>query len=645
MLDIMRRKKRLKVVLWLVIIGLSVGMLVFFVPGQNLAGTGLSSTVATVEDEAIPRHEFEKVWRRVLDQYSAGGKNQIDPKLMKTLGLDRQALDVLINSRVVDYAARKLGLDVSPEEVRRAVETNPSFQNRGVFIGVEQYKAILTSNNYDVGEFEEQLRSMLLGRKIRNIVADSMEVGERDLRAEFERTHQEAQARFVLLAKDDYKKRVAPKEPELRAHFEANKEKFAIKEQRRSQYLLFTLEKALPLVKVSEEEVKARWDKESKEESVDASHILLELKKDPTDAEVAAAKARAEGLLKRARAGEDFAELAKANSDDKGSAAQGGNLGQFQRGRMVKEFEDVAFALKPGEISDLVRTKFGFHIIKVLRHETPTFDAMRVNLERSIRFDKASDLAKQKANEAEKLSKSQKDLAALGKAADFPADLLETPFLSRDSDPAASRISQPLLDEIFQLKEIGALGRLMDHPQGYAIPKLLETKLPKPAEFAEVRPTVEKDYVEVKAAELLQADGKKLAEEAAKSNDLGSAAKKLALMVQDSLVFKRADTPAPELGTAPAFNAAAFDLPVGAVSQAITLDGGRIVVLQVKSRTPFDEAEFAKQRAELRTQMLGTWQDAYFQEYIRRVTEGLEKAGKIRVNQRTVDSVTGLQSS
>jgi peptidyl-prolyl cis-trans isomerase D len=646
MLDIMRRKKRLKVVLWLVIIGLSIGMLVFFVPGQNLGG-GISGTIATVEDESIPHGEYQKIWRRVLDQYSAGGKNQMDPKLMKTLGLDRQALDLLITNRVIDYAAKKLGLDVSPEEVRRAVETNPNLQNRGAFVGVEQYKAILQANNVDVAEFEDQLRSSLLARKVRNVVADSMDISDRDLRQEFERTRQEAQARFVLIARDDFKKRVAPKEPDLRAYFDANKTKFAQKEERRAQYLLLTLEKGLPIVKVSEEELKARWEKESKEESVDANHILVELKpedaKDP--AKEAAARAKAEGLLKRVRAGENFEDLARANSDDKGSAAQGGNLGQFQRGRMVKEFDDAAFKLKPGEVSDVVKTQFGFHIIKVLRHETPTFEGMRKSLERAIAFDKASALVKQKSAEAEKLSATQKDLAAIAKAVDYPCDILELPFLSREVDPISHRISQPLLEEIFRLKEVGSLGRLMDHPQGYAIPKLLETKLPRPTEFAEVKDKVEKDYVEMKAVELLQAEAKKLTAEATSGGDLGKAAQKLGLSVKDSISFKRADVPAPELGSAPAFNAAAFDLPVGGVSQPISLDANRLVVLQVKSRTPFDEAEFQKQKADLRNQLLGTWQDAYFQEYIRRVTESLEKAGKIRINQKAMDAITGLQSS
>jgi peptidyl-prolyl cis-trans isomerase D len=643
MLDIMRRKKRLKVVLWLVIIGLSVGMLVFFVPGQNLGGAGLSTSVAQVDDEAISRKEFEKVWRRVLEQYGAGGKNPLEPKMMKTLGLDRQALDLLINTRVIDYAAKKLGLDVSPEEIRRAVETNPNLQGRGgVFVGIEQYKAILQQNGISVTEFEESLRGMLLSRKIRNVVADSMELGEKELRDEFVRTKQEAQVRFVLFNKDDLKKKFAPKEPELRAYFEANKARFAIKEQRRVQYLLFSLDKFVPLQKVTEAEILDRWAKEPKDETVDASHILVEVKDPAKEPE---AKAKAEGLLKRAKAGEDFAELAKNNSDDKGSAAQGGNLGSFPREKMVKEFSDAAFSMKPGEISGLVRSQFGFHIIKVLRHDTPSLENMRKNLERGIAFDKASEMLKKKTAEAERLSQTQKDLNAVLKGVDAPGDVLETAFVSRETDPIPARISQQLLDEIFRLKQIGEVGKVMDHPQGYAIPKLLETKMPKPAEFAEARAEVEKAYTEEKLNEMLRTETTKLSDEAIKLGDLDKAAQSAKLTVKDSLSFKRSDVPAPEIGNSPAFASAAFDLAIGAVSKPITIDANKAAVLQVKSRSAFDEAEFQKQKGDVRNQMLGSWQDAYFNEYIRRVTEGLDKAGKIRVNQRAIDAVTGLESS
>src|SRR5262249_30592670 len=139
-------------------------------------------------------------------------------------------------------------------------------------------------------------------------------------------------------------------------------------------------------IKPTEDEIKAEWKRQGREENVEASHILFKVDDPAKEAEV---KAKAEAVLKRAKAGEDFAELARKNSEDTVSAAQGGSLGTFGRGRMVKEFEDVAFSLKPGEISGLVRSQFGFHIIKVIRHDIPDFEASRSLLTRTVQLNKA----------------------------------------------------------------------------------------------------------------------------------------------------------------------------------------------------------------------------------------------------------------
>ncbi len=639
MLDIMRRKKRLRGVLWLVIISLGLGMLLFFVPGANM-GTRSETSAATVDGDPISINEYAKTYRRFVENFSAGGRNKTDAETLKALGVSKQALDALINVRVTAYAAKRLGLDVSPEEVRHAVESNPNLQDNGAFIGVDRYKALLAANNISVTEFEEGMRSMLLTNKVRNIVTSSMDVTENELREEFARTAQESQVEFVVLKKEEFKKKVKPAETDLKAYFDAHKDKYNIQEQRRAQYLLINISAIAPSLKVSEQDIQDEWGRQSHDETVDVSHILFTVKDPAKDAEV---KAKAEAVLKRVKAGEDFAELAKKNSEDTASAAQGGNLGPFPRGRMVKEFEDAAFALKPGQVSDLVRTQYGYHILKVLAHDLPTLETSREALVRSIQLNKASDVAKSKAAEAATLLKTEKDLSAVARKLGIPTELKETPFLTRASEPFSNNISQPLLDEIFRLKEINAVGNVADHPLGYAAPKLLETRLPKPPDFNESRAKVEQDYTEEKAAELMNGAARQLAQDATASGDLAAAAKKSGYSSKLSALFKRDATADPDIGPNPPFNRAAFDVAPGAVSAPIPLDGGvKLAVLQVKSRTPFDEEAYKKQKPELRNRLLGMWQDAYFQDYIRRVTDGLEKSGKIRINPRAVEEVAGF---
>ena len=637
MLDLMRRKKRLKAVLWLVIISLGLGMLLLFIPGQNVGTGGFDTSAASVDGESITMKEYYDAYRRTLESYSAGGRNKTDPETLKSLGLNRQTMESLINLRVVEYAAKKLGLATSPDEVRQAVETHPSFQDKGVFIGVQRYKEVLAGNNINVTEFENGMRQMLLARKLRNVIGDSMQVSEREIREEYARPIQEAQVSFAIFKKDDYKKKVNPAESDLRAYYDTNKSTYFRSEERRTQLLIISMMAISPTIAVSENEIQEAWKKQGRQETVDASHILFEVKDPAQEAEV---KAKAEEVLKKAKAGEDFAALATKYSEDTNSAKQGGSLGSFPRGRMVKEFEDVAFALKPEEISGLVRTQFGFHIIKVIRHDIPSLESSRAALLRSTQLEKASDLAKKKAAEAQKLSETQKDLNAVAKALNIPAEVKETGFIAKNADPFSAGISPNLLEEIFKLKDINSTGAATVHPQGFAIPKLLEVRLPKPLDFAEARSSVEKDYVEAKAAELMQGDAKRLSEEAAKVQDLEKAAKQFGLSVKLTASFKRDGSPDPDISSASQFNSVAFEIPVGSMSSPISLEGGnRLVVFQVKSRTPFDEAAYLKQREDTRERMLGTWRDAYFQEFIQQLTDSLEKAGKIRINPQALEQV------
>jgi peptidyl-prolyl cis-trans isomerase D len=636
MLDIMRRKKRLKGILWLVIISLGLGMVLLFVPGANVGTVSFDTSAASVAGESIPMKEFVDSYRRMVQSYSAGGKNQVNPETLKALGFDMQTLQALINIRVVGYAAKRLGLEVSPQEIRDAVENNPNLQDRGQFIGVERYKALLAANSLTVTDFEDTLKYSLLMRKVRDVVSDSITVPDKDVRDEFTRANQEAQVGFLTLKQDDFKKSVKPTDADLHAYFDAHKEKYNVKEQRSAQYLLIPLSGLTPTISVTEQEVQQLWDRQEHPEMVSASHILFKVDDPAKEAEV---RAKAEPVLKRAKAGEDFAALAQKYSEDTISAKNGGDLGSFARDQMVKEFADVAFALKPGEVSDLVRSQYGFHIIKVTRHEKPDLASNRASLEQSLKSEKASAIAKEKAAEAERLSASQKDLNVIAKALNVPFEIRETPLVAKESDPYLSGISQTMLDEMFRLKEVNSVGKSVDVPTGYALPKLIEVRMPKPADFNESRAAIEKDYVDAKAAELMQAEAKAISEEAKASGDLQKAAQKRKLDFKTPQNFKRDGAPDPDINPSAEFNAAAFDLAVGSISGPVGLSGNRVAVLQIKSRTPFDEAAFDKQKVEIRDRLMSAKQDAYFQEYIRKVTDDLQKEGKIRINPKAMEEV------
>jgi len=527
-----------------------------------------------------------------------------------------------------------MGVDVTPEEVRQVVENTPSLQDQGKFIGVEQYKALLAANNLSVTEFEEDVRISQLVRKLQAIVTDSINVSESEIRDEFARNNQLAIVDFVLLKKDDLKKNVKPTEADLKAYFDAHKTAYKMKEKRRAQYLLIPIAPLLSSAGVTEQEILTEWNQRPHQETVEAAHILLKVDDPAKEAEV---KARAESILKQVKAGQDFAALAKKYSEDPGSASQGGLLGPFQRGQMVKEFENAAFSLKVGEVSGLVQSQYGFHIIKALRHETPTLESSRPGLIANIQMRKAKELAKQKAEQAAAQVLKQSDLVQVAKGIGMGAEVKEIPPMKNDDNPYDFNISGELRDEIFKLKQINSTGKAVEHQLGYAIPKLLEVQMPRPGELGENKAQIEKDYLDAKAKELMQASAKKLAEEAVKQGSLEKAAKSMGLTAKTSQPFNISGSPGPEIGANVTFTKAAFDLAPGAVSAPVSVLDNE-AVMQVKSRSPFDEAAYQKQKSGLRDKLLESSQEPYFQDYVRKQMESMEKAGKIKINQKALDA-------
>ncbi len=635
MLDIMRRKQRLKIVLWVVIFALALGMLLFFVPGANIGNVATDTSIATVDGEPISTRDFALSYSAQIESLMDSTGSEIDLETIKALGIPAQILDGMIATKVMEIEAKRFGINVTEEELRKALESDPNFQVDGKFIGVENYKALLARNNYSVADFEADLRLTQLAKKLHKIVTDSLEISERDLRDEFSRTTQKTQIDFVILKKDDYKKRLKPTESELRAYFDQHKDNYRIKEKRRAQYLLVPTAEILPTIEVSEQEILDEWKQMPHAETVEASHILFRVTDESKDTQI---KAQAEAVLMRAKAWENFEELAREYSEDPSSAGQGGYLGPFQRGQMVREFEDVAFSLNPGEISDLVKTSYGYHIIKVLSHETPTPESSRSSLRSSIQTRKAEDLAKQKAEEAAKAALSQPDLTLLGQNLGVHTEIKETDLFKNDDNPFAVGISQAFLTNVFTLKEIGSIGGAVEHPLGFAVPKLTEVEMPKPGDFEDSRSRVADDYVEAQSAELMKAEAAKLSEEAGKKENLETAAKGMGLKVNTSQEFTISESPDPEIGTSSSLNTIAFEMEPGEVSAPQPLQNNTIV-FQVKSRTPFDESAFQKQKEELRSQMLQAQKDPYFQSYILAAMDRLDKAGKIRRNTNVLESL------
>ncbi|HEX6213160.1 MAG TPA: SurA N-terminal domain-containing protein, partial [Methylomirabilota bacterium] len=531
MLDRMRRHTSwLKWSLALVVLA----FIAFYIPDFLTPTTGAapSDVVARVGDQSVTAGAFRRAYQNQLQAYRAAYGGSASEDLLRQMGLDQQILRQLIDERAAVTEARRLGLSVSDAEVAQRIYAIPAFQQDGRFAGEAVYAQVLASQRPPLtkSEFEEGLRNSLLVDKLRAALTDWITVPEHEVEAEFRRRNEKVKAELVVFSPDAFRDQVELSDEALAAYFEEHKETYRLPEKRKIKYLLIDVEAMRSQVSVPPADVERYYrDNEAQyttPEQVRASHILLEI----GDQDEAAVRAEAEALLKKVRAGADFAALAKQHSDDDASAAQGGDLDYFGRGRMVPEFEEVAFGLEPGDISDLVKSPFGFHIIKVTDKKPETIRPLA-----EVRQQIADQLAYERAQaQAETLAASIR--GELESAADFEPvasrrglTVEETGLFAEDEPIAGLGPAPAVTGEAFDLEEGGiggparvARGLVFFTPTG-SEPARLPT-------LDEVKDRVRQDAVEARARALAEERARELAPEFEKR--FAAAARKAGLEVK-----------------------------------------------------------------------------------------------------------------
>lgn len=343
--------------------------------------------VATVGGSKITKQELQGALREQEERMRAQLGGKLDPAMFETPQMRRAVLDSLVTQKLLAEQTRKAGLVVGNEQLIQFIASVPSLQENGKF-SRERYEALVAAQGMSKEMFEARLRQDMAMQQLMLPVIEAGITGQvaasRWLATQLEQ-RELAEARLMP---ESYVGQVKLAADAVQKHYEANRKQFELPEQVRAEFLALSRDALIAQASVSDEEVKAayqsRADRYKEGETRRASHILISAAKDAPEAAAKAAKARAEELLVQARkTPADFAKLATQNSQDPGSAAKGGDLDWFGRGAMVKAFEDVAFALKEGQISDVVRSDFGFHVIRVtgVRPErSKPFDEVKAEL-------------------------------------------------------------------------------------------------------------------------------------------------------------------------------------------------------------------------------------------------------------------------
>ncbi len=597
----MRRHRRwLFGFLWLVI----AAFIILYIPAFQGADAGSpGEAVARVGGLPITVGEFRRSYlqqRQRLEQLYQG---RLDADALRSMGLEEQVFSGLVDDRLVELEARRLGLTVDDATLAR--ETAARFQENGRYIGTDELRRRLELQGRTVEEFEQWLREALLRERLERIVTDGVAVTPGEAEREFRRRTEQVKAEYALVDAASFRAASAVSDDEAARRFAADRDAYRIPEQRAVQYLLVDEAALQGRVAVTDREIEGYYqehrDDFKEPEEACASHILVKVKAQPEATEghpEDEARKLADNLLAQVKAGGDFAAVAKKSSEDKGSAPGGGDLGCFGRGRMLPAFENAAFSLNPGEVSEVVRSDFGYHIIKLTsrKEETvPPLTQVKDRIRQTLLAQRTQALGEEKMVAVAAALRKGKGLEEAGR---------EQGLVMKKSAPFARGATLPpplsssaLQARAFELKAGQVEPEPFAVPSGYVFVALAEVQPPRVPELKEVQARVKADLAEEMALQAARAKARELSGRAAKEG-LEKAASSLGFVRKETPGLVGRGQPLGDLGTGSALEDAAFALPQGALSDAVRTSAG-YAVLRILEKKAFDPAAWEGQKASI----------------------------------------------
>lgn len=635
MLDRMRRHRNwLKWSLGLVVLA----FVIFYIPDflQGTDPTAASNeTVAVIEGDRIRADEFRRIYQAQLQTYrSAYGGNMSD-RILKQLGVEQQILQQLVDERAALAEAQRLGLTVSDEEVAQRIFSFPAFQEKGAFIGAARYQQLLASQRppLTTAEFEENVRRGLAVDKLRASVTEWLSISDKELEQEYRRRNDKIKLSVLSFNAESFRPAVTVSDADIATYFQAHTENFRIPEKRKVKYLLIDVEAIRAKLTIPPADIERTYndgiDQYTTPEQIRASHILLKTE----GKDEAAVKAKAEEVLKQAKAGSDFAGLARTFSEDEANAKNGGDLDFFGRGRMVPEFDTAAFAMEAGQISDLVKTQFGFHIIKVTEKKPGTvrpLDEVRQQLIDQLGYERAQAQATTLAETIAPQIKKPADLDIVATAHGLTAQ--ETGFFARNEPILGVGGSPEMAGRAFSMK-VGEVSGMLRASRGFVFQTLTATQDSHLPKLDEVKDRVRDEIVAERARDLAKQKATEIAAKLKTAPDFEKAAKAAGVEAKTTERLTR-DQPRPE---APAeVIEQAFKLAQGAVSEPITTNDGMVVV-KVMEKLETTAEEITAKKPEFREELLADRRTRFFNAYLQKAKEKM----KIQVNREALQKVVG----
>jgi peptidyl-prolyl cis-trans isomerase D len=622
------KNRWVKITMWVLLILISVSMVITLVPGL-VGGSTTSSpdTVASVGGQDISVFDVQRHLNMVLH-----GQNV--PEMLKGL-YAKQVLDQMIFSRALDLEAQRLGLSVTPqEESDRIKQLLPAAWEGGAWTKDRYVAEVQNRTGMSVPEFESFLRDDMLMEKFRRLVTSSISVTPAEIENEFRRRNEKVQIEYALVKPTDLASSIQPTDAELSAYYNKNASRYQVPEKRSARYALLDLAKLRDTTQVSDEDLRAYYnahiDQYKVENRAHVEHILFKTI-GKTDAEIAEIRQKAEDVLKKAKSGANFEDLAKKYSEDDATKAKGGDLGWIVEKQTVPEFEQAAFSVPKGSVSDLVKTQYGFHIIKVLDREiahTKPFEEVRSTIVPILTDQKAAEQANNISTQMASAVRQSNRQSLDDLARKFNLKLGDTPPASV-TDPVGELGNSPELHQIlFQLRP-GELSQPLQVPQGFVILTPKDIQPAHQGTLAEVRDKVLADYQQEKSIELARTKAQELAKRVQSGESFDQAARALGLTAVTPEAFARNGS-VPDVGSAKLLQAS-FGMPVGQVSPPAQV-AGNWLVYRVVGHQPANPADLATQSDQIKQQLLQAKQTAAFEAFRAALEDRLKKEGKLVIN-------------
>jgi peptidyl-prolyl cis-trans isomerase D len=617
-------------------------LVITLVPGSFSFGDldDQSGLVARVDDQDITLREVDETARRMArEQFPRNLPQNLLPFFRA------QAAEQLVIRKAMLAEARRLGLQAGDEELRAELHSGGFAQYlfpEGKFIGQEKYEGFVRqAMGMSVAEFEREQKEFLLLRKLSGVVTGTVQVTPEDVNFELIRLNTQVKLEYAVLTSESLGMILQPAEAEVKAWFEANKKRYenANPEKRKARYVVAS--PASVPVEVTREDLESFYNQHREqyrmEESVDVRHILIKTPSAGADGKVdekgvAEARAKAEGIVQQLRKGAKFEELARKHSEDPGSAENGGLYEGITRARdLVPEFKQAAFTLEPGKLSELVKTSYGFHILRVDKHQPAgvrTLEEVRGTLEPQVRAEKSAKAMENLSGKLERDGRAS-GLAAAAAASGLP--VVSTDFFARSESLPGIGFAPQFMEAVFRAKE-NAPPALVRIQQGSALFEVIGVQLASTPTLEQIRGRVENEFRNERAGSLVAQKTAELSDRARAAHDLKLAARELGAEIKTSELVT-GSSQVPDLGSMTGTASIAFGMKPGEISGPIAIARGGAVFSILERKEPSPE-ELEKQRNQVHEDLLSRKRQALLQVFASDLVQRMEKDGTIKKNKK-----------